>query len=755
METIKKYTKYWLLFLSSIALFMGLAFIYILHVTPTYNVTTTLLVEDDKRGDGVLKETAFSDLNMFHTTKSVDNEIQILRSKDLLHQVFQSLPLKTRYLYDTLYFGERELYGDRLPVKVTIYHLGVRAFAERKTITIINDSIFSIKTVSATKPTTYKFGQIIRTPDYNIKVDKGPGFQTGHKKIAIEFVNEKAFIDAYSNGKLQINQVVKDGNTIVLSLTDQVPQRGMDILTKLVVLYNAQNVDNMKKLAQASIEFIDGRLKYLGSDLTDVEKNVQQYKQFNMVTDLNSNTQADLLRGEDYKSDLLKIEMQLNIVEALQTYINKSDNEFSLVPSSLGIQDPTLVALTAKFNDLQQEYQRLLHNNTPGNPVVANIKDQIRSLRQNLQENLENVRKSLQLSKNNLMATARRFDNRIRTAPVVERGLLERNRETAVKENLFNYLTQKREEAGLSMTAAAPDARTVESANFDPEPKSPQKPLIYLYAFIIALAVPVSFVEGKAALTTKIKNASELNVIPNHRILGELIREKNHRTPVIDGQNSSIAIELFRYIRSNLYDMNGTGHRAIMITSTIQAEGKTFMSINLALTLARANKKVVVLEFDLRKPDLLNKLNLGNPAGINDYLDDNDMTIEDILQSSKISPNVWVVGKGKACKDPAEQFSKPRINHLITTLKTVFDYVIIDTSPVGLVADAFYLRPYTDLTIYLVRYNFTGKDKLRTIAKIFQNGKLADPVIVLNDAKPENLKEYGYVTAKYNYNLST
>jgi tyrosine-protein kinase Etk/Wzc len=751
MKNFSKYLKHWHYFLISVLLFIGLAVLYLMYATPVYKVSATILIQDDKKGDGLLKQTAFSDLNMFHTVKNVDNEIQLLKSYNLLEKVFKQLSLDTRY-YTNGTFKQKEIYGQDLPVKVVIGKMYNGAYDSAPKIVILDNSSFSFMANEGDKPVTYQFGQLIHQPLYECRIAKTQAFNVTNKPIYFKFNNIKSMAKAYANGLLDIAPVIKDANTIALGVSDVIPQRGIDMLNSLIAAYNQNNVESKSKLALATIQFIDDRIRYLGKDLSTVEQNVAQYKQNNMVTDVNADAQVNLHRADDYSSELGKIDLQLKMVAATETYFNQSVNQATLVPSTLAIQDATLSALINRYNSMQLDYQNLLGVNEPNNPLVINAKQQLINLKQSIQENLSNIKKGLQLSYNNLASHTARFESKVKTVPTIEKELLQRNRQQEVKENLFAYLVQKREETALSLTAAQTDAEVINSPNAGDSPDSPKKPLIFLYSFILGLVVPAFIIQGKDHLNKKVRNVSELKLLPSVRILGELSHSKDKMSLVVKKGSRTNISELFKYIRVNLNcDVTNGDCRVFMVTSSMQGEGKTFVSLNLGATLALTDKKVLILEFDLRKPDLIKRLKLDNKAGITEYLNLEGTNLSDVIRPSGVSNNLWVIGSGKLPQDPSEELLNPKLDELFESLKKKFDYIIVDTSPVGLVADAFSFEKYVDATLYVVRYNYTDKMYLNTIEDIFRNSKLANPMIVLNDARPENLKTYGYASSAYVY----
>lgn len=745
MKTLKdltKYLNYWEAFALSLAFFLTLAFLYVQYTPPKYKISSTLLIQDDAKGEGMLRGTAFSDLDMFKTARTVDNEMEVLRSRDLIHKVLKNLSLETSYSKDNL-LNTVELYGKSLPVKVIVSRLSDKAYAKELSIQILDDNKFFI--MDGDKRTIYNFNQAINNPDYNIRVVKGPAFNINEGPIDIKFKNLTNMAESFSLGQLNILPIIKDANTIVISMIDEVPQRGIDILSKLIETYNHENVSNKNTIARNTINFIDNRLKYLTKDLSSAESDVENYKQQNQVTDIMANAQMNLNNSQIYNQQLAGSELQLSMINSLESYLNKSNKKFGMVPSTLGITDPTLQALTERYNTLQLERQRLLNTNRASNPLVVEVDEQLANLKWSMQENLKNIKRGLEIERNNLRSKSAQYDSKIRDVPAIERGLLERTREQTVKLSLYHYLLQKREETALSLTATIPTSQVIDKPAYKTTPEQPKGQLVYMVSFLLGLILPAGIIYCREKLNTKVQDASELEFIPGAKVLGELSNKGKLGSVVVEKGSRTTISELFRYIRSNLnYINNKEQNQVLLITSSIQGEGKTFFSVNLGLTLSLTDKKVVVLEFDLRKPDLLQSIKVKSHVGITDYLNSDTMTLNEIISPSKLSHNLSVIGCGTLPDNPSELLMSARLTVLFEKLRERFDYIVIDTSPVGQVADAFSLAEHSDASIYLVRYNFTDKFQLRILQDIYENKKLKNPLVVFNDAKEENSTAYGY-----------
>jgi tyrosine-protein kinase Etk/Wzc len=749
-EIVQKYAKYWYVFIISIGLsFLG-AYLYLKSSTPVYKISSTLLMQDDKKGDGELKGTAFSDLNMFRTDRKVDNEMEVLRSRDLIHKVLKNLSLEIAYFQKDR-FKETELYGKNLPVIVKLIGISKFGYTKKLMITPSTDRTFLLE--DKDEHWELPYGQPVQKRGYKIIVNKGPMSAKNSNPVYLKFKDLNLMTESYSLSGLTIQPIIKDANTITVSLNDNIPQRGVDILTLLINTYNEENVIKKNTIAVNTINFIDNRLKYLSRDLSVVEEDVESYKQNNMVSDVGMEAQMNINKSGEYSQLLSSTNVQLRVLASLEKYMQNSN--INLVPSSLNINNNTLNELTSKFNTIQQERTRMLRTSEENNPLVQNLTAQLMSLKSNIQENLQNIKRGLLIERNNLQTMSSRFNTKIRAVPTVERGILERSREQSVKAGLYKYLLQKREETTLSLSGTIPTSQIVDKPAYNSTPVSPKTQLIYLFAGMVGCFTPVMLIYGRSIFNSRVMDVKEIELYTGVPVLGIVNHLKKNEAAVIEQNSRSTISELFRYIRSNLHFMNsGLPDQVLLITSCMKSEGKTFFSINLGMTLASVNKRVVLLEFDMREPQLLQKMHLQSKVGISDYLLNDELTIDDLLVQSRKYKDLLLVDCGTLPQNPAELMMHPKIGHLIEELKSRFDYVIIDTAPVGQVADAFSLSPYTDVSIYLVRYNYTNKLQLNVLKDILYYKKLTNPMVVFNDAKLENTNTYGYGGFGYGLELS-
>ncbi|TPE39988.1 GumC family protein [Pontibacter mangrovi] len=742
---LQRYLRYWYLFVLGVILCLGLAFVYLRYATPAYQISSTLLIKDDKKGPDLSGNAVFSDLDLFKTTKNIDNEIQVLKSKSLMQRVLSELSLYTSY-YVEGNVKTSEVYGRSLPLRVIVSKLDSAAFGQELVLQLKDNNSFELADAEGQQRASYKFGQEIKHPYGTFTVVAAAGVAPEDKQqLIIRFHDIRKLADYY-NKELTVAPVNKEASVLTISLVDPVPEKGKDIINKLIEVYNKEAVEDKNLVAASTIEFIDERLKFLTTELTDVEKNVEQYKRQNELTDVSSEAQLYLQQASEYNKQLAQFEIQLDVLNSIEKYLRQQqDEQFEVVPSTLNIQDPTLLGLITKFNELQLERQRMLRTTKANNPLVQNMTDQLANLKVNILENLQNIKKGLEITRNNLQASSAQFESRIQQVPAMERELLEINRQQGIKEGLYLYLLQKREESALSLAATVSNSRVIDPAMAGDLPVKPKKQLIYLLAILLGMGMPFAFIYIKDLLNDKVETLQEVKKATATPILGEISHSEHPEKLVVRENSRSAVTELFRLARTNLqFSTVGKENKVILVTSSMSGEGKTFFSINLGASLALTGKKVVLVNFDLRKPRLMQDMGLSNDLGITNYLVSEKVAIQDIVTPVPEMYGLYAIGSGPVPPNPAELMMSPKVQHLLETLKETFDYVLLDTAPVGQVADAFTLAPYADSSVFIIRYDYTYKSQIEVIDDIYKQKKLKHPMIVLNDAKKENGYGYGY-----------
>jgi capsular exopolysaccharide synthesis family protein len=742
-EVLSKYAKRWYLFLLSILLCVALAFVYLYMATPQYRISSTLLLKNDDSDGNSLSTAAPGELNLFSTKNKIDDEIEVLRANSLMQRVFREMSLNATF-YVEGQFKMKEIYGSEVPIRLSITKLHPTAYDKTVTITRKTSTTYELLEEKTGDISVHKFGEEVSKP-YGIFTVIAPPDRRTNEPIIVKFHDMQKLANIY-NFKLKVESVNKKSSVIKISLIDSVPQKGKDIINKLLEVYKEEALADRNLVSNTTIQFIDERLKFLTSELTDVEKDVEAYKRANELTDVTSNAGQYLAQATESNKQLSELGIQIEVLESIESYINKQPGKYEMVPSNLTIQDPTLVQLISRFNELQMERERMLRTTLPNNPLVQDLNEQLASLQLNILENLHNIKNGLLITQKRLQSTSGRFRSQIQKVPSIERDLLEISRQQGTKGNLYLYLLQKREESALALEVTVSKTRMLDAATEGDSPVSPKPTLVYLLAVVIGFGLPLAGIYVKDALNDKVQTKRDVTRLTRTPILGEISHNSAGKSLIVTDESGSSIAELFRLIRSNIqFATAGKENKVLMVTSSTSGEGKTFFSINLAASLTLVGKKVVLLELDLRMPSLSKQLNKPAGLGISDYLvGSKKVSIEDIIRPHSGTPGLYIASSGSLPPNPAELMMSHNLAHLVNSLKSSFDYIIIDTAPVGRVADAFSLAPLIDSTIYVVRSNYTTKNQLDLIEDIYTNKKLAHPMIVLNDVTENASQAYGY-----------
>ena len=742
--TLSKYLRFWYLFMFGAVLCLGIAYVHLRYAIPQYYISSKLLIKDGTTESGVSGSKVFSDIEAFNSIKNIDNEIEILKSKSLMQRVLSELSLNISY-YVKGNLNDVEIYGADVPVKIVVTKLDSVAVRSGSFILHLKkNNTFELE--ENEQISTYKYGQRISKPygEFTIEAVSGDVAYLSNKPLIVSFNDLNILAKIYSQ-KLTITQPNKAASVVILGLTDAVPEKGKDIINKLVEVYNKEAVEDKNLLASTTLSFIDERLTFLTTELTDVEKNVERYKRMNEITDISSQARLYMEEASGYNKQLAELGVQIDVLESIEGYLNKQGSQYSLVPSSLTIQDPTLNKLIARFNELQLERERMLRTTQATNPLVQNMSDQLLSLRTSILENLRNIKSSLSISRKNLQSKSGQFGSRIQKVPAIERALQEISRQQGVKESLYLYLLQKREESALTLASSISTSRTIDAAEAGDFPISPKRTTTYLIALLIGLSVPFFGIYLMDLLNDKVLSKKEVQQLTATPILGEIPHSNLAEGLSITKEERSLVAEFFRLIRANLqFATVGKANKVLMVSSSMSGEGKTFFSLNLGASLALTGKSVVVVSFDLRKPKLMKSMGLSEKHGVTNYLVSADMPLDEVIVPAAAVPGLFLIGSGPVPPNPTELMMSTKVAELINSLKERFDYIIIDTAPIGMVADAYTLAHLIDSFIYLVRARYTQKVQLSIIDDIYQHSKFPYPMIVLNDVRRAPGLKYGY-----------
>lgn len=738
---LRKYVKYWYLFAICGLIGLGIAMVYLRYTTPMYMASATMLFKDDK-GGGLSETSAFSDLALLNASKSIDDEVLVLKSRTLMESVVVGLQLDVSYVIEGQ-IRDIEIYGDDVPVKIIMNTLGEGAYNHPFVIHFKDDNSFVID--DGTKE-THRFGQEVIRPYGNFTVVSQPGFVYSevNKPILVQFHSTRSMAGHYSSA-LSIKTVNKQSSALRLGITDPIPERAKDILEKLIEVYDQAAVDDKNQIATKTVEFIDDRLHFLTQELTSVEQNVETYKQENELTDMSSQAQLLVAAASENRRELESINIQIDVVQNIERYLkSQAPNQYDIVPSTLTISDATLNGLIARYNELQLDRERQLRTARANNPGILLINDQLDNLKQNILENLKNIRQGLSITRRSLLAKSGAVGDQIQQVPTMDRQYLEITRQQEIKQAIYLYLLQKKEESALSLAAAVPNTRVIDA----PESRGPVSPVrnnVIGYSILLGLIIPFLGIYVVGFLSNKVESKREVERLTKTPILGEICHSPGEDAVVTRANTRTPVSEMFRLIRSNLhFSAVGKENKRFLVTSSMSGEGKTFFCINMGTSLAGPGKKVLLIEFDLRRPMVLKRLGIESKKGLTDYLVGDINDVRSVILPSGADDNFDVIGAGTLPPNPAELMMNPKVKTMVDSLADMYDYIILDTPPIGKVADALSLKELADSSIYVVRYNYTKKDQLKIVDDIFVNQKLNNPLIVLNDAKKLNTGNYTY-----------
>ena len=735
-EILFKYLRYWYLYISIALLFIFLAYLYLRYTTPIYEVRSEIIIKDDK--GGLSQQNILSELDIFNTKSNANDEIEILKTRYLMEKVVEELQLNVNY-FATGKIKTTELYKTS-PFTIKLLFLKDSIATQEFHIQPSNNLEFNV--IKNEIKTTHRFDDTIFLPDLVMIVHRAPGFEFKEHDYIFSISTPDATIYGYMNN-ISINLVNKQTNVIELIMNTTIPRKGEDVLNKLYEVYTRINREDKNKISDSTINFINDRLGKVADELTDVEKNVEQFKKANRLsTDIKEQSNLILGNISELEKLIIQQEVQINVVESIERHLKSK--AFRIVPGALVIEDPTYLSMVEKYNGLVLERDNQLQTAKEDNPLIIGLNQQIENTRDDLLTSLSNIRRGMVIAKDKLSQKNSQLLGQVNAAPSKERAFMEISRQQEVKKQLYLYLLQKREETAISKSGTLSNSRLIDPAKSSPLPFKPNKKIIYLFAvasgiFILTLAIYL-----RGLLNNKIRSKSDINKITNVPVLGELSHNETGEDIIAKPDSRTLLAEQFRLIRTNLqFILKGKENSIIMFTSSMSGEGKSFISTNLASSLAISGKKVVLMELDLRKPKISKILGLSGEIGFTNYII-SDIPISQIIQQSSIHPNLFVIGAGAIPPNPAELILENKVEFLFSNLRKDFDFIIIDTAPVGLVTDALLLSKYSDANIYVVRQNYTIREQLNIVHDISINGKMANVSILLNDVTLKSNYGYGY-----------
>ena len=751
-QIIELIRRNWWMFAVSLALcgILGLTYLYVKH--SVYSIHAKVLVAYDE-GSNTMGSSIMQSLSLGGVGGSnVEDEVLVMGSHSIKSQAIKELKLNRSYYSPNGLLKKRYYYNDS-PIEILApeelfdtlsvgLKFNIEANADLSEIEVtVKKGRF--KTLAEVK--SDKLPMVVNTPYGIYSVDTTKYYTPGEElDVTASVTGNSVYAEAIS-ADLSVLKSEKKANGISLYYDDINVKRGKDLLNKMIELYNRRGQKEKDEMAINTGKFIDERLDTLYISLSESENKIQQYKQSKNIVDVSSEASYQFGKKSSLETQILTAETELEIIKITQVFLSNPENAYSLIATSPG--SASVQGAISTYNSLVMQLMDLKRTAKGDNLTMQTLKQRIDVVRENINKSLNNTYetslKRLNDKKEQLAQVCGRLDN----IPRQEREYLELQRDQTIKGELYSFLLQKREENQLVLAATTPKGKIIDSAFAFNEPISPNKLMVIFVAFFMGLVIPALYLYVKILLSNKFDSVEALSRLTTLPIIGEICHSRGAKDdPIVVSETSTRPIaELFRLLRSNLHFMlpvnSLSDGQIVMVTSSCSGEGKTFISMNVAESLALMDKKIVLVGLDIRLPMLAQNLGLPSAPGVTTYLSGAISDIDKLIQHHK---NCDIIVAGPVPPNPSELLLSGRIDQLINELKQRYDYVIIDSAPIGLVSDTFSLGKYSDVVIYVTRANYTKKSFIKYLNSVVERGQLKNVAVVVNDTNPKLSHGYGY-----------
>lgn len=753
---INWYLPYWPLFLLLIVLGLAGAWAYLkYYAVPVYETYATVMVKDEKKGvdeSGMLEA-----LQIYPTKNIVENEIEILHSRKLMEKVVEQLQLYAP-VYEEGKIKATSAYT-RSPVTIiarnpdklketgdTNVYISVKYYAANEVMASNDEVKKEIKEV-VIDDKAYPLNRWCSTPFGELKFEPNER-QTGTAEgpLFFQLYKPKNIAPGFLSN-LDLKSANKLSTTINLTMRDEVPERGEDILNKLLVTYNKVSIEEKKGMAADNLEFIELRLATVEKELDSIEQVIQTYRTDKGVVDLSGQSKLYLDNVGSNDRKIADLSMQLAALDQMELYVNSDENKANFVPATTSLADPVLSDLMQKLYTAKLEYEKMMGSTGENNPYAVAVAKDIEQIRPLILEKLRNQRRGLEASKNNLASISGGYNSMLRAIPQKERELMNISREQVIKKNIYSFLLEKREQTALAGSSAHSDSKIVDMAKSSSFPVSPKKTLVYFAVLACSIGLGIGVVSAKELLNKKILFRSEIESLTTVPVIAEISANKDKESLLKTNSKVSVVAEQFRHLRAAIKlfgrqkDMTV---KRILITSSIPHEGKTYISTSLATSLALAGNKVVLVDLDIRKPKASSVMGVSDKAGVSEFLAGTKMPEEIITETT--DKKLYVIGAGSGEDNSRELILNGRLSTLIAYLSANFDYVILDASPIDPVSESYMFSDYCDMTLFVIRHGRTPKTMVQILDNNNKFKALKNPHIVFNGISSRGLFKgmYGY-----------
>lgn len=753
VNIVELYLSQWKVILVSLIFFLSLGYLLIRYSQYEYLAKATIKIKEDEKSNKLSELSAMQNYGMFSSTfTNVNDEVEVIKSRSIIAQVVEDLKLNLQLYNKGRVKGEEVFVKRPLNINFLVSDSILHAIDTSLYIKIVSPEKFELTKVNNNKiiditsedKKTYafgdriksRFGDFIITPNYE---NDGPVPDT---YVEIRFTPFDKVVEAYIE-KLKIETNPKS-NVIKLSIAETSKEKAIIVLNKIIEKYNKDVIEDKELIVQITSDFINNRLEIVSSELENVDFTAENLQKNNRLTALASQSNIYLQSEKENEVKIITTANQLQLVDFMKDHLAENNKNSDLLPADVGIADSGISQLTKSHNELVLQRNRILKNSSEKNPTVVNLNNQIQALKENLDMSLENIKSANKITLDALNQEDARISSQLFSAPTKERQFRDIKRQQDIKESLYLYLLQKREESAISLGMKASNSKVVDSAFAQDSPVNPKPKIIYLASFIIGLFVPLSIIYVKNLLDTKIHSKDDLLKLLSAPYIGD-IPKSSSKNRLIKKVDYSPKAEAFRIIRTNigfLLKDNDNPCKTIFVTSTTSQEGKSHTSINLASSFSFSEKKVLLIETDIRIPRVNDYLNIQSKEGLTDYISDKSKNIKDVTIQVENNPFLHIIPSGTIPPNPAEILMSDRVEELFKQVKKEYDYIIVDTAAVGLVTDTLLISKFADMFLYVVSANNIDKRQLHIAQTMYTEKRLPNMTVLLNGT--EQKKGYGY-----------
>lgn len=740
---IKDCRDKWYWFAISVVIFLILGLLYVRISKTIYQVQANLLISQDDGTPGLSNLT-----DLFGSSGDVDDEIFVVASHTVYHDVVRDLQLNKTHSVKTGFLKRQVLFQD-FPVDVLMNEdmadtlktsLLFKLKIDEKGIAdlVVKDSEKKILELSGKKlplniKTPYGNFQIVKTPQYVEGEPLNTTISVAGYHAAAEVLSHQVLADFAS----------KKSNVINLSLNTFDPEYGKKIINDIITKYNDYGIRQKNLQSEQTLEFVDSRIRLLAGDLNDAESSIQTYKEKEGIVDVQAETSYQMSKKSSYDNQAVAAETSLELIKMTRDYICDPANEYNLIPVMGAIGEAQ--SLINAYNGLVMQRMNLEKTASANNIALKQLTEQLAAQRKNINITLDKMYETAKIKLNDLRAEANLAQAKLSNVPTQEREFLNMKRQQEVKQQLYLFLLQQREQTAMIMSNTVAKGVIIDEAFTLNKPVSLGSKVILFIAFLLGLAVPAGLIYLIKLLRSKFSTREEVERITNVPILGEVCTVNSSSPLVITATTTSSCAELFRLIRTNLqFVLNGNTDKVLLMTSTVAGEGKSFISINLAASLALLKKKVLLIGMDIRNPQLDNYLSLNASRGLTNYISSDSISIDDIILTNPLGNNVDIITAGPIPPNPGELLLSEKVDNLFNEMRARYDYIVVDSAPVGMVSDTFSLTRISDATVYVCRANYTDVKDLKYLNDIHAEGRLKKLALVINGVATKRGYGYGY-----------